>query len=67
MGNVSKWKESLLERAVSRQHTNLMQVIYGKSTSASTPVSQTQENSEGEESEKDDFFTPKQEGKKVNL
>ncbi|XP_056161423.1 ribosome biogenesis protein bms1 isoform X2 [Syzygium oleosum] len=64
MGNVSKWKESLLERAVSRQYTNLMQVVYGKSTSVSTPVSQTQENSEGEESEEDDFFTPKQEGKK---
>lgn len=64
MGNVSKWKESLLERAVSRQRTNLMQVVYGKSTSVSTPASQTQENSEGEESEEDDFFTPKKEGKK---
>ncbi|GKD34756.1 hypothetical protein Tco_1250265, partial [Tanacetum coccineum] len=31
MGNASKWKESLIERTILRQTTNLEQLVYGKS------------------------------------
>ncbi|KAK4598333.1 hypothetical protein RGQ29_015700 [Quercus rubra] len=65
MGNISKWKESLMERTVSRQNTNLMQLVYGKSTSASTTaMDEAQDSSGDEESDGDEFFKPKGEGKK---
>ncbi|KAJ4723627.1 ribosome biogenesis protein BMS1-like [Melia azedarach] len=64
MGNISKWKESLLERTVSRQSTNLMQLVYGKSTSTSAISSKVQDSSEDEESDDDEFFKPKGEGNK---
>lgn len=64
MGNVSKWKESLAERTISRQTPSLMQVVYGKSTVNSTYVNKENDSSEGEESE-DEFFKPKEEVKKV--
>lgn len=67
MGNISKWKESLMERTVSRQNTNLMQLVYGKSTSASTmAMDEAQDSSGDEESDGDEFFKPKGEGKKVH-
>lgn len=66
MGNISKWKESLMERTVSRQNTNLMQLVYGKSTSTpTTTLNEAHDSSEDEESDGDDFFKPKGEGKKV--
>ncbi|XP_022156323.1 ribosome biogenesis protein BMS1 homolog isoform X2 [Momordica charantia] len=68
MGNTSKWKESLLERTSSRQYSNLMQLVYGKSTSISTTSSnEAHDTSDGEsdgESDGDDFFRPKGEGNK---
>ncbi|GAB2267099.1 Glycoside hydrolase 2 (Mannanase, beta-galactosidase) [Dionaea muscipula] len=65
MGNVSKWRETLLERTLSRQNTNLMQLVYGKSTSKPEPdASEAQESTDDEESEDDEFFKPKGEGSK---
>ncbi|KAJ0013539.1 hypothetical protein Pint_19535 [Pistacia integerrima] len=65
MGNISKWKESLLERTVSRQNINLMQLVYGKSASTSATSSNgVQDSSEDEESDDDEFFRPKGEGNK---
>ncbi|KAG6732323.1 hypothetical protein I3842_01G172000 [Carya illinoinensis] len=65
MGNISKWKESLMERTVSRQNTNLMQLVYGKATSTpTTTLNEAQDSSDDEESDGDDFFKPKGEGKK---
>jgi ribosome biogenesis protein BMS1 len=66
MGNISKWKESLMERTVLRQNTNLMQLVYGKATSTSTKtLNEAQDSSDNEESDGEDFFKPKGEGKKV--
>lgn len=62
MGNVSKWKESLSERTASRQNINLMQLVYGKPGSKS--LDEMKDTSE-EDSEDDEFFKPKGEGKKV--
>ncbi|KAE8076582.1 hypothetical protein FH972_015221 [Carpinus fangiana] len=65
MGNISKWKESLMERTVLRQNTNLMQLVYGKATSTSTTtLNEAQDSSDNEESDGEDFFKPKGEGKK---
>ena len=61
MGNVSKWKESLAERTLSRKTPSLMQLVYGESTVSRT---EQNDNSEDEESE-DDFFKPIEEVKKV--
>ncbi|XP_061353794.1 uncharacterized protein LOC133298512 isoform X2 [Gastrolobium bilobum] len=63
MGNVSKWKESLAERTLSRKTPSLMQLVYGDSTVNSTPINKENDNSEDEESE-DDFFKPIEEVKK---
>ncbi|KNA09833.1 hypothetical protein SOVF_149750 isoform B [Spinacia oleracea] len=64
MGNASRWKDSLLERALSRQNKNLMQLVYGKSTSdLASDISEPQ-GSTDDESEDDDFFKPKGEGAK---
>ena len=65
MGNISKWKESLAERTVSRQTTNLMQLVYGNSTSIKTTSINEEDSSGDEESDGDDFFRPKGEGNKV--
>ncbi|XP_044466219.1 ribosome biogenesis protein bms1 isoform X2 [Mangifera indica] len=65
LGNISKWKESLLERTVSRQNINLMQLVYGKSAPTSlTHSNGVQDSSEDEESDDDEFFRPKGEGNK---
>ncbi|KAL2945287.1 Ribosome biogenesis protein bms1 [Bienertia sinuspersici] len=64
MGNSSRWKESLLERTFSRQNTNLMQLVYGKSTSNQASDINEQKGSSDEESEDDEFFKPKGEGAK---
>uniref|UniRef100_A0A6M2E814 Bms1-type G domain-containing protein n=1 Tax=Populus davidiana TaxID=266767 RepID=A0A6M2E814_9ROSI len=61
MGNISKWKESLVDRTFSKQNNNLMQRVYGKS--ASTPINEKQDGSEDEESD-DEFFKLKGEGNK---
>ncbi|KAK4778594.1 hypothetical protein SAY86_006122 [Trapa natans] len=61
MGNASKWKEFLTERTMSRQHRNLMQVVYGAPATLSTSINRGQEHDDSEEEE---FFKPKQEGKK---
>lgn len=64
LGNASRWKESLAERAHSRQSVNLMQLVYGKTASKST-TAEMEQISEDDESEDDEFFKPKGEGKKV--
>lgn len=67
MGNVSKWKESLVERTIPKQHTNLMRLVYGEKSASNrtTPVDEAHHTSEDEESEDDEFFKPKGEGNKV--
>ncbi|XP_076953784.1 uncharacterized protein LOC143627967 [Bidens hawaiensis] len=63
MGNAAKWKESLVERTVSRQTTNLMQLVYGKSETK--PNDSSHEDMDADVSDDDDeFFKPKSEGKK---
>ncbi|KAF6149025.1 hypothetical protein GIB67_030492 [Kingdonia uniflora] len=57
--NVSKWKESLVERTLSGQNTNLMQLVYGKSVSNSTSSTDEAHCSEDEESDGEKFFQPK--------
>ena len=64
MGNVSKWKESLAERNLSRKTPSLMQLVYGESTINSTTINRENDNSGDEESD-DDFFKPIEEVKKV--
>lgn len=66
MGNASKWKDSLAERTVLRQNTNLMQLVYGKSLKSTTSIDEVQGGSDDEESD-EEFFKPKGEGKKVCL
>lgn len=65
MGNISRWKESLVERTISRKNANLMQLVYGKSTSRPATTSVDEENGGDEESDGDDFFKIKGEGNKV--
>jgi ribosome biogenesis protein BMS1 len=63
-GNASKWKESLVERAISRRTPNLMQLVYADTASKSTSdADDAMEGSDDEESD-EDFFKPKGEGKK---
>ncbi|VVA20327.1 PREDICTED: ribosome biogenesis [Prunus dulcis] len=65
MGNIAKWKESLVERTSSRQIINLMQLVYGKSTSTqATSINEEHDGSADDESDGDDFFKPKGEGNK---
>ncbi|XP_022765573.1 ribosome biogenesis protein BMS1 homolog isoform X2 [Durio zibethinus] len=65
MGNISKWRASLVERATKKQNINLMQLVYGKHASTSnTSVNEVQSDSQNEESDDDEFFKPKGEGKK---
>ncbi|KAM1873072.1 hypothetical protein ACFX13_006958 [Malus domestica] len=66
-GNIAKWKESLVQRASSRQTINLMHLVYGKSTSMPTTSSNEDHNSssaDDDSDEDDDFFVPKGEGNK---
>lgn len=62
MGNIAKWKESLAERTFLKQTINLMQLVYGKSTSMSTTSINKENSSVYEESDGEDFFKPKGEG-----
>lgn len=64
MGNASKWKDSLAERTVLRQNTNLMQLVYGKPLKSTTSIDEVQGSSDDEESDDEEFFKPKGEGKK---
>ncbi|RDY12662.1 bms1 [Mucuna pruriens] len=66
MGNVSKWKEFLAERTLSRKTPSLMQLVYGESTINSTTINRENDNSGDEESD-DDFFKPIEEVKKQNM
>ncbi|XP_014494083.1 ribosome biogenesis protein BMS1 homolog [Vigna radiata var. radiata] len=66
MGNVSKWKESLAERTLSRKAPSLMQLVYGESTNNSTTANSENDNSGDEESD-DDFFKPIEEVKKQSM
>ncbi|XVE90901.1 hypothetical protein DITRI_Ditri20bG0113500 [Diplodiscus trichospermus] len=64
MGNISKWRASLVERAAKKHNINLMQLVYGKSASTSnTLVNEVRYDSENEESD-GEFFKPKGEKKK---
>ncbi|XP_020698587.1 ribosome biogenesis protein BMS1 homolog isoform X1 [Dendrobium catenatum] len=59
-GNDSKWKESLIARARTRQNINLMQLVYEHSSS--NPVSTgVITGSNSEDSDDDEFFIPKSE------
>ncbi|KAL9261578.1 Ribosome biogenesis protein BMS1-like protein [Drosera capensis] len=59
MGNASKWRDTLLERTQSRQTTNLMQLVYGNSTSKSrAEATEARESIEDEDSD-EEFFKPK--------
>ncbi|CAL9776169.1 unnamed protein product [Musa acuminata subsp. burmannicoides] len=57
--NVSKWKESLLAKTVSRQNGNLMQLVYGRNVTASTTTSQEAHDSSESDDSDEDFFMPK--------
>ncbi|KAK9904441.1 hypothetical protein M0R45_000666 [Rubus argutus] len=60
MGNIAKWKESLAERTFVKQTINLMQLVYGKSTSMSTTsINKENDSSAYEESDGEDFLKPK--------
>ncbi|KAL6012118.1 Glycoside hydrolase 2 (Mannanase, beta-galactosidase) [Asimina triloba] len=61
MGNASKWKESLIERMVSKPNISLMEHVYGKSDPKSRTTDHEEESSS--ESEDDEFFKPKGEYK----
>lgn len=67
MGNVSRWKESLVERTIPKQNTNLMQLVYGEgpASRSTNSVDGAHHSSEDEGSEDDEFFKPKGEGNKV--
>ncbi|CAK9309635.1 unnamed protein product [Citrullus colocynthis] len=58
MGNTSKWKESLAERTSSRQHVNLMKLVYGKLRQTSTTSSNEAHDTSDEESDRGEFFRP---------
>ncbi|KAL4178746.1 hypothetical protein AMTRI_Chr13g116660 [Amborella trichopoda] len=61
MGNASKWKETLVSRAVSRQTTNLMQLVYGKHSSKSiNTVQESLGSGDSDDSEDEEFFKPKE-------
>lgn len=61
-GNASKWKESLIERTISRKSINLMQLVYGKSETK--PDASSHEEIDANGSDDDEFFKPKGEGNK---
>nr|XP_043620460.1 ribosome biogenesis protein BMS1 homolog [Erigeron canadensis] len=63
LGIDSKWKESLVERTMSRQTTNLMQLVYGKAETKSSD-SYTEDMDGNESDDDDEFFKPKGEGNK---
>ncbi|PIA42098.1 hypothetical protein AQUCO_02100155v1 [Aquilegia coerulea] len=57
---MAKWKEPLIERMISRQNTNLMQIVYGKpGLKPSSSIEEVHGSSEDEESDGDEFFKPK--------
>ncbi|KAK9932234.1 hypothetical protein M0R45_019480 [Rubus argutus] len=62
VGNIAKWKEPLAKRTFSRQTTNLMQLVYGKSSLPSSIGIEEHDSSADEESDGDDFFKPKGDG-----
>lgn len=60
IGSASKWKESLIARTQSRRNTNLMQLVYGESTSKAEGIQDAQSSSDSENNDDDDdFFKPK--------
>ncbi|XP_052207209.1 uncharacterized protein LOC127811408 [Diospyros lotus] len=64
MGNAAKWKESLAARAISRKNANLMQLVYGRPETVPSTTKEAQASHEDEESDDDQLFKPKGEGKK---
>lgn len=67
MGNSTKWKETVMEKAVSRQTINLAQLVYGDSSQTSaTSITEEQDGTEDEADDNADFFKPKGEGKKAS-
>ena len=63
LGNASKWKESLVERAILRQTTSLTQLVYGKSETK--PDDSVEQDHDADESDGDEFFKSKGLGNKV--
>ncbi|KAI0488248.1 hypothetical protein KFK09_028075 [Dendrobium nobile] len=60
-GNDSKWKESLIARARTRQNINLMQLVYEHSSSNPVSTGRVITGSNSEDSDDDEFFIPKSE------
>ncbi|XP_062215688.1 uncharacterized protein LOC133916163 [Phragmites australis] len=57
--NASKWKESLLARTLSRRSANIMQLVYGQSSSKLDTVSSEASDGSEEDSSDEEFFVPK--------
>lgn len=57
----------MIARTVSKQNTNLMQLVYGQPGLKPDSVEEPQGSSESGESEDDEFFKPKDSSKKVLL
>ncbi|KAL3506624.1 hypothetical protein ACH5RR_032006 [Cinchona calisaya] len=64
IGNASRWKESLVGRTASRQNTNLMQLVYGKSATMATASVHGSVDEESDDDDDDEFFKPKGEENK---
>lgn len=65
MGNGSRWKESLMERVMSRQNINLMHLVYGESVLKSKTSTDNMPGSSEDEDDDGEFFKPKGEGVKI--
>lgn len=66
MGDTSKWKESLISRTISKRKINLMQLVYGHSTSTSTSMSfhELAEDSDCDSSDEEEVFKLKRNSEK---
>lgn len=66
MGDTSKWKESLISRTISKRKINLMQLVYGHSTSTSTSMSfhDLAEDSDCDSSDEEEVFKLKRNSEK---
>lgn len=66
LGDASKWKESLISRTISKRKINLMQLVYGHSTSTSTSMSfqELAEDSDCDNSDEEEVFKLKRNSEK---
>ncbi|KAG0473265.1 hypothetical protein HPP92_015122 [Vanilla planifolia] len=66
IGNDSKWKESLIARATSKQNVNLMQLVYEQSSFKSVTPAMISRGNNSEDSDDEEFFVPKSDWVKRN-